>query len=85
MGYLQEARKNGLLFHFQNDDHIVNKVMDIIKKKPSKEMYMENLKKHLDGKIDTTNFFVWFLENYPSSVQKLHSEPEYPDLAFMKV
>jgi uncharacterized protein len=82
MGYLQEASKNGLLFHFQNDENIVEKVIDIIRMKPLKEMYLENLKRHLEDKIDTTNFFVWFLENYPHSVDKLRKDPEYANLAF---
>jgi uncharacterized protein len=84
MGYLQEASKNGLLFHFQNDDNIVNKVIDIIRKKPVKELYSENLKAHTEDKIDTTNFFVWFLENYPESVNILRKDPEYANLAFRR-
>lgn len=85
MGYLQEANRNGLLFHFQDDENIVEKVLDIIRAKPAKEMYLDNLKKHLSGKIDTTNFFVWLLENYPDSVQKLRNEPEYANLAFKRI
>ena len=61
MGYLNEARKNGLVFHFDNDENIVEEVIEIIKKKPSKEMYLDNLKIHLEDKIDTTNFLYGFL------------------------
>lgn len=84
MGYLQEASNNGLLFHFKNDENIVDNVVKILKTKPVKELYLENLKRHLLDKIDTTNFFTWLFENYPDSIKKLQKEPEYPNVTFKR-
>jgi predicted glycosyltransferase len=77
MGYLQEAQRNGLLFHFSDDQQVALKVEELLAMKDVKETFRANHRKHLEGKIDGTSFLVWFLENYPKSAEIMRSDPEY--------
>jgi hypothetical protein len=41
--------------------------------------FQERRRKMLKDKIDVSAFIVWFIENYPESVQIMQENPEYQD------
>ncbi len=77
MGYLIEAKNNGLLFHFDGDKGVIDKINDVLSTDDLKEQMKSNYKKHVLYKIDGTAFMVWFLENYPNSILKIKQDPDF--------
>jgi uncharacterized protein len=84
MGYLAEQKEAGLLFHFKNSEGVLEKVKQLI----DDENFNHNIKiaseKLLKDKIDPTAFLVWFLENYPQSIQIMKDNPAYQDRFIME-
>lgn len=56
-----------LLNNFTNCDAALNKAVEILQNKKSKEDWMLKRHRMLKDKIDVTRFLIWFIENYPSS------------------
>lgn len=77
MGYLQEAQKNGILYHFEGDQGVLDKVEELSKIPNLRDSYADNHLKHIRGKINGTSFMVWFLENYPKSIAIAKNDPNY--------
>ena len=42
-----------------------------------KQKWQKKKKKLFKDKIDLTSFFIWFIENYPESVNMLNANPDY--------
>ena len=59
-----------LLYSFTNGNAALEKSVEILKDKKSKEKWMVKRERLLKDKIDMTAFIVWFIENYPSSHNK---------------
>ncbi len=77
MGYLKEEQEAGLLFHHTNSDGVLEKAKELLNMPNLKEEFQIRRLKMLIDKIDVTAFMVWFIENYPESVNIMKTDPEY--------
>jgi predicted glycosyltransferase len=79
MGYLQDEKDAGLLFHHDNPDDIILKAKEVLSDQNSKIKFDENRQVLLKNKIDVTSLMVWFIENYPASVKTLKENQRLQD------
>ena len=75
----EEEQKYGLTFGFlpTNFESMLNKVDSLIQIKNLSQEWGERKVKMLEDKINVTNFFIWFIENYPNSKQIMEQESEF--------
>lgn len=82
LGVLEELEhKYSLTFGFKpcNSEEMLKKIKELLSVKNKKKVWEERRIKMLKDKIDVTSFFIWFVENYPSSVQILKRNPDFPN------
>lgn len=79
MGYLNDARKNDLLFHLTSFSEIITKANEILRDTNAKNRFTNRRFEFIRGKIDPTSMLVWFVENYPNSKVELFNNPSYQD------
>jgi hypothetical protein len=77
MGYLQEEKKQGLLFPFSSSFGVIEKVKELLSFPNFKEICQTRKQNLLAGKIDPTAFLVWFVENYPECISIMEEDPGY--------
>jgi len=80
ISYLEEQERiYGLTFGFKPDesDKMFKKIQELLSLKNLKEEWQLRRQKMLADKIDVTAFMVWFVENYPESVQIIRENPDY--------
>ena len=77
MGYLEEEKEYGLLYHFPSSVGVINKVNEILSTPNFKQTYQSSCQRILSNKIDPTAFLSWFVENYPKSVEIMKDDPDY--------
>jgi predicted glycosyltransferase len=79
MCYLKVEQENGLLKHFKNGDG----VLEYLKKYLTHTDLTRRVRNQRDNMIkdfiDPTNFLIWFVENWPSSMDIMKNNPEYQD------
>jgi len=74
ISYLEEEEhKYGLTFGFLPDNYVAmkEKIETLLLTPNLRELWQEKRKVMLKDKIDVTAFYVWFIENYPKSVEIL--------------
>jgi len=81
-GYTNElAEKYGLIFNYkptkEGFNQSQNKAVDILKEQDLYSEFQAGKEKMLSEKIDVTAFMVWFVENYPHSIETMRSNPDY--------
>ncbi len=77
MGYLKEEMNAGILFHFKDSLGVVEKVTELLLIQNLKNEFFSNRQKILADKIDITSFMIWFIENYPESVEMMNRNPDF--------
>jgi uncharacterized protein len=60
-----------------NPELMFEKLDYLINLKNRRQIFQERKTKMLSEKIDTAKFLIWFLENYPNSIEVLKNTPEY--------
>jgi len=72
--------KYGLCYSYSIDnfDVYLKKVQEVLDLENIKEVWKEKRKTLLEDKINTTDFLIWFVENYPKSIETLKKIPTYP-------
>jgi len=76
LGYINELESQfGLVYKFGNSTGVLNKATELLKMSDLKNIYNLKRKKMLSEKIDGTAFLVWFIENYPKSVELIKENP----------
>lgn len=60
-------------------DNIVKKIKELLYIPHLKQEWQYRRERMLQDKIDVTAFFVWFIENYPDSIQIIKEDPDYQD------
>jgi len=55
---------------------MITDIQLLLKQGGIKAIWRERVKKLLSEKIDVTAFLIWFVENYPISVDLMKSNPE---------
>lgn len=76
-GTLEEQERQGLLFAFRNPEGVFEKAMEIINDPQFKDEYKFRHNKMINNTIDVTAFMVWFIENYPESLEIMKEHPDY--------
>jgi uncharacterized protein len=75
--YNVDQERFNLVFNFINIAGVMDRVKEIIENNSDKLIYKQNQKKFLAEKINPTPFFIWFIENYPYSFNKIKEDPDY--------
>ncbi len=73
--YNEDQEKYGLVFNFQNENGVLEKIKEIEKIPNLKKTFADRRKKLLEDKIDITALMVWFVENYPQSKKAIIDNP----------
>jgi predicted glycosyltransferase len=74
---VKDMEKYGLLFRFNNDLNLMDKISGIISRPDLKKDLKCYREKMISEKINLTAFLIWFVEDYPQSVVKMTDQPEY--------
>lgn len=76
-----DMEKRGLCFSFLPNqfDSMKIKISELLSVAELKEQWHNKLKDTLAEKIDVTPFMLWFIENYPTSIQKVTPSQEFWD------
>ena len=77
--YIKEQEDYGLLFNYRKGDGILEKALDLLKDNKLKGEFHKRRDKMLSEKIDLTAFTVWFVENYPKSLEITKRNPSYQE------
>jgi len=64
-------------YDIKDFDNYLLKVEELLKIKDIKSEWRNRRRKLLDDKINTTDFLVWFVENYPKSEEIMKNDPSY--------
>lgn len=76
-GVFEDLSKYGLLFQLLDIDMVIKKAITILSDLNYDEYFKERSIILKNEKIDTTAFFVWFIENYPESKKIMKDNPDY--------
>jgi len=70
-------KKYELCFSFlpEQEDKMIDKIKELLAMPSLKEEWQNRCERMLKDKIDVTGFMVWFVENYPESVQIMKKNP----------
>ena len=79
LGYCEEQKDRGLLYHLTDLKLITEKAMEILNNGDGKKEYMQRHRSLFKQKIDVTAFMVWFVENYPGSHSTMIETPRYQE------
>ncbi|KAA1244187.1 DUF354 domain-containing protein [Aquimarina sp. RZ0] len=74
--YNEDQEKYGLVFNFQNEKGVLEKIKEIQKIQDLKNTFAKRRLTMLKDKIDITAFMVWFVENYPESKKLITNNPK---------
>ncbi len=80
ISYLEEEEFTyNLTYGFlpNDSDAMFSKINELLVFPDLKQEWQVRRAKMLTEKIDVTAFFVWFIENYPSSAETMRSNPDY--------
>jgi uncharacterized protein len=77
----EQEEKYSLVYNFSEskEDQIqaLNLAIDLIRTPDIKNIWRVKSKKMIEDQIDLTAFMIWFVTNYPSSIEKLKKEPGF--------
>jgi hypothetical protein len=74
---LEKIYKLGFGIKTNQVDILYSKINEMIKMPNRVKVFQERRQKMLSEKIDLTSFMVWFIENYPNSLQIIKRNPDY--------
>lgn len=80
LGYLNELeQKYSLAFGFstKEKERFLTKVNDLLMLENLKNIWLKKLSKLYEDKINVSDFFLWFLENYPHNLEIMKDNPDY--------
>lgn len=71
--------KYGICYAYRNNefDQMLNKIDELFENENLKKDWQKKAKKFINDSIDPTQFLVWFIENYPISVNVMKKTPDY--------
>ena len=75
--YCQDLEQYNLVHNFSNTIGVLDKINELLDGKVPRSYYREKREELLNDKIDVTAFMVWFVENYPDSVNIMKENPDY--------
>ncbi len=69
--FIELEQKYGLMFNYNDSDMAIKKAVELIQKPDLKEEWNKKRETLLKDKINVTEFMVWFIENFPRSLEKI--------------
>lgn len=77
-GYLDDQERNfGLGFSIPDLTSALDKANELISDDNTKKAWRKKRERLLSEKIDVGKFLVWLIEDYPESIDKIRSDPDY--------
>jgi uncharacterized protein len=76
-GVFEHISKFGNLFYYDNEIPAVEKIKDLLSTTDFKNNSIQNAQEYVRQSINLTDFMVWFIENYPDSIEIMKENPEY--------
>jgi uncharacterized protein len=75
----EEEHQYGLTYGFlpNQTDKMFDKIEGLLSMRDLKEEWDRRRNRMLEDKIEVTEFFIWFVENYPESFKIMRENPEY--------
>ena len=78
LGFIEELEsKYQLVLNRNAMEGNLTEAVNLLNSKDIKKIWREKSSKMIEDNINVTDFFLWFVENYPSSKQLLKSNPKY--------
>lgn len=77
-GVFEDLNKYGLMWTFDNETGVIEKVSEIMESDPRKAGKRKR-EKLIEEKINVTAFLCWFVENYPESFETVRENPRYQE------
>jgi predicted glycosyltransferase len=74
---LEEKYRLLLNYNIKDRDKAIEEACRIFESEDIKKEWQKNRERLLTDKIDVTAFMIWFVENYPGSVNTFKNDPEY--------
>ncbi len=74
--FIELEERFGLMFNIRDPEKAIQKALELVQVENLKKEWQKKRKKLLKEKIDITSFMVWFLENYPESMEKFRENPD---------
>jgi len=74
--FIELEERFGLMFNIRDPGKAIQKAIELVKTEGLKREWVKRRKKLLEEKIDITSFMVWFLENYPQSLEEFRENPD---------
>jgi len=68
--FVELEQKYDLIYCFPEPDRAIEKALELVQKPDLKERWAEKREILLGDKIDVAGFMVWFIENYPESLEQ---------------
>ncbi len=69
--FIELEKKYVLIHSYDDPDKAINKAIQLIQRPNLKEEWKGKREMLLKDKIDVTEFMIWFIENYPKSLEKI--------------
>jgi uncharacterized protein len=76
-GTIKDQAKAVLLFNFKTGEGVLEKMDEFLTGNLNTAIFKKRKDVFLINKIDVTAFMVWFVENYPSSVDIMRNNPDF--------
>ncbi len=74
---IKEQEAYGLLFDYRNANGVLEKALELLNQKNLKEKFQIKKEQLLADNINVTAFSIWFVENYPKSLETMKKDPNY--------
>jgi len=76
-GTINEQVRNGLIFQYPGFSGVTEKADEILGMDNAEEVFRIQKEKMLAGKTDLTRLLIWFVENWPHSLETLRLKPDF--------
>ena len=79
-GVRTDLNQYDLLWISESDEYTINKAIELLQNVDLKALGRYNRSRLIAEKIDVTALMVWFIENYPESVDVVKENPDLPNI-----
>jgi predicted glycosyltransferase len=69
--FIELEQKYGLMYNYNDSDKAMKKAVELIQKPQIKKEWSKKRETLLKDKINVTEFMVWFIEDFPKSLEKI--------------
>lgn len=73
----EKLAKYGLVFNYPNSQGVIEKLLQLLSTKDLKSGFISGSKQFVCDNIDVSAFLIWFVKNYPESLNIMKHNPDY--------